>query len=187
VVASFRFLLDQNFPSAVFGLEELDESVEFVHLARFAPELAKESTPDWMICLAAAQAGFDGVVTRDLDQIRDSDTLIALAATNLCVITWATPIEDPVTEWAQLVAYLPEIKKRLAEDSSRILLLPAPRLLRTDQFRVARSMLQEYASLGKTSVSELRAEALPRMRNQLRNRHRDDLLRLLQRRRKDRG
>lgn len=177
---SYRFLLDQNFPTATFGVEELDETVVFVHLAQFAPELAKQSTPDWLVYLAAAEEGFDGIVTRDLDQIKDSSSLVALSNTNLSVVTWATAIEDPVTEWAQLLAYLPEIKKRLAEDRRRILLLPAPRLSHSDQFRKASDLLHEQASIQKTSLNELRSEALGRMRKELGMRRRRDLLKLLE-------
>jgi hypothetical protein len=177
--SSFRFLLDQNFPTPTFGVEELDETVRFVHLVNFAPELAKQSTPDWLILLAAAAGGFDGIVSRDLEQIRDPDTLVALDGTDLCVITWASPIEDPVTEWAQLLAYLPEVKKRLAEDRRRIILLPAPRLLRTDQFRKATDLLQEHASNRRTSAREIRSEALKRMRGELRLRRKQDLSRYL--------
>jgi hypothetical protein len=177
-VAPHRLLLDQNFPSPVFGLEELDETVQFVPLYRFASELAKESTPDWVIYLAAAAAKFDGIVTRDRSQIDEPEALVALALTQLCVVTWATPIEDPVTEWAQLMAYIPEIKKRLDEGLRRVILLPAPRL-RPEQFRMASALLQERAALAKTSANELRSDALSRMRQELTRRRRTDLVDIL--------
>ncbi len=118
----------------------------------------------------------DGVVTRDLEQIKDVDSLVALSLTNLCVITW--PIEDSVTEWAQLISYMPEIKKRLAEDRKRILLLPAPRL-RNDQTLKASDVLGQIASEGKTTTGELRSESLKRMRQTVKQRKRADLLALL--------
>jgi hypothetical protein len=177
-MADFRFLLDQNFPSQTFGVEELDQTIHFIHLQAFAPELAKAKTPDWLIYLAAHNAGMDGVVTRDLEQIRDTDSLVALGLTNLCVITWATPVEDAVTEWAQLISYMPEIKKRLAEDRKRILLLPAPRL-RNDQTLKASDVLGQMASEGKRTAGELRSESFKRMRQILKERKRADLLSLL--------
>ncbi len=118
----------------------------------------------------------DGVVTRDLEQIKDVDSLVALSLTNLCVITW--PIEDSVTEWAQLISYMPEITTRLAEDRKRILLLPAPRL-RNDQTLKASDVLGQIASEGKTTTGELRSESLKRMRQTVKQRKRADLLALL--------
>src|SRR6266851_3650245 len=177
-MAAYQFLLDQNFPSQTFGVEELDQTIKFVHLQQFAPELAKARTPDWLIYLAAQAGAMDGVVTRDLEQIKDVDSLVALSLTNLCVITWATPIEDSVTEWAQLISYMPEIKKRLAEDRKRILLLPAPRL-RNDQTLKASDVLGQIASEGKTTTGELRSESLKRMRQTVNQRKRADLLALL--------
>jgi hypothetical protein len=49
------------------------------------------------------------------------------------VITWKKPIEDPVREWGQLLAYLPEVKKRLDQRGRQrggggVIFLPAPSL-----------------------------------------------------------
>jgi len=131
-----------------------------------------------LIYLAAQSGGMDGVVTRDLEQIRDPDSLVALILTDMCVITWATPIEDSVSEWAQLVAYMPEIKKRLREDRRRILLLPAPRL-RNDQTLKASDILGEMASQRNTTAGELRYACFKRMRKVLKERKSQHLLPLL--------
>ena len=37
-------------------------------------------------------------------------------------------MEDPIREWGQLLAYLPEIKRVLRERGARAILLPAPTL-----------------------------------------------------------
>ena len=47
----------------------------------------------------------------------------------LTVITWRAPIEDPIREWGQLLAYLPEVKKKLVGSSRPdAIFLPTPRL-----------------------------------------------------------
>jgi hypothetical protein len=35
------------------------------------------------------------------------------------VVTWRQRIDDPIQEWRQLLAYLPELKKRLARPETR--------------------------------------------------------------------
>lgn len=108
---------------------------------------------------------------------------MALSHTDLCVITWAHPIEDAVTEWAQLMAYLPEIKKRLAEDRQRMILLPAHRLRGRQNFASATDLLRKQAPETATSYGELRQECLGEIRVMLRKRKRRDLPELLAARR----
>lgn len=106
----FRILLDQGFPKPTrFVIAELDQSVVVAHLSDFAPELAERSTPDWFIYCAAAEGGFDGLVVRDrsqLDQLAEMYVLSRLRT--LSIVTWRKGIDDPVREWGQLLAYLPE-------------------------------------------------------------------------------
>ena len=48
---------------------------------------------------------------------------------NFTVISWRRKIEDPVREWGQLLAYLPEVKKYLrSSPGGRAILLPDPTL-----------------------------------------------------------
>lgn len=126
----FRLLLDQGFPKPPgFAVQAVDRTVEVVHLHDFAPELSKDSTPDWMLYCLAVQGGFDALVARDrrqLDQLVEMYVLSRLRY--FTVITWRKAIEDPIREWGQLLAYLPEIKKYLKQPAPRAILLPAPTL-----------------------------------------------------------
>lgn len=126
----FRLLLDQGFPKPPgFAVQAVDRTVEVVHLYDFAPELSKDSTPDWMLYCLAVQAGFDALVARDrsqLDQLAEMYVLSRLRY--FTVITWRKAIEDPIREWGQLLAYLPEIKKYLKQPGPLAILLPAPTL-----------------------------------------------------------
>ena len=77
----------------------------------------------------AAEAGFDALVVRDrsqLDQLAEMYVLSRLK--QLTIVTWRKGIEDPVREWGQLLAYLPQVKQRCLEAGGRAIQLPAPTL-----------------------------------------------------------
>ena len=130
----FRLLLDQGFPKPPrFDVHELDQTVEVVHLSDFARELAEQSTPDWAVYCFAAEAGFDAIVARDrgqMDQVAEMWVLTRLSGFSL--ITWRKGTDDPVREWGQLLAYLPEIKKVMRQGKPRAILLPSPTLQRSN-------------------------------------------------------
>jgi hypothetical protein len=126
----FRILLDQGFPKPTgFVIEALDQSVRVSHLSDFAPDLAAHSTPDWFVYCAAAEGGFNALVVRDrsqLDQLAEMYVLSRLP--KLSIVTWRKGIDDPVREWGQLLAYLPDVKRRCFESGGRAILLPTPSL-----------------------------------------------------------
>src|SRR4051794_30129802 len=113
MIPGARFLLDQGFPPDPIGTWRLDKRVEYVPLRRFAPEFADETTPDWMLYVAAAAGGFQGLVTGDKSQLKQDTELIALTQTQVTLITWRHGDEDPITRWGQLLAYMPQILKRM--------------------------------------------------------------------------
>ncbi len=156
----FALLLDQGFPKpTAFAVSELDRTVRVQHLSDFAPELAERSTPDWYVYCAAAEAGFDALVVRDrsqLDQLAEMYVLSRLKT--LTVVTWRKGIEDPVREWGQLLAYLPQIKQRCMEAGGRALQLPAP-TLGTNCFYDPRKTISKEAELRSVAVGQVRAEA----------------------------
>ncbi len=125
-----RLLLDQGFPKPPgFNLAFVDRTVEAVHLSDFNREFSTHSTPDWMIYWRAAQAGFQAVVARDRAQLDQTLEMYVLSQLpNFAVITWRKHVEDPIREWGQLLAYLPEIKRVLRHRGARAILLPAPTL-----------------------------------------------------------
>jgi hypothetical protein len=128
----FRLLLDQGFPKPPgFDLRELDQTIEVVHLSDFAPELAERSTPDWAVYCFAAEAGFDAIVARDRGQTEQvAEMWVLTRLSGFSLITWRKGTEDPVREWGQLLAYLPEIKKVMRQGKPRVILLPSPTLQR---------------------------------------------------------
>lgn len=156
----FRLLLDQGFPKPPgFSLKALDNTVEAIHLSDFDRTLSENRTPDWMLYCIAAEAGFDALVARDraqLDQLAEMFVLSRLRT--FSVITWRKPIEDPVREWGQLLAYLPEVKRRLTERAGRAILLPSP-ALRADNFHDPRQTLATEATARRISTAEVRRQA----------------------------
>lgn len=60
--------------------------MEYIHLYDFNPSFSRTSTPDWLLHLAADDAGFDGVVTTDPSQLDQHEEAIALMATRLTVV-----------------------------------------------------------------------------------------------------
>lgn len=156
----FRLLLDQGFPKPTgFAISELDQSVSVVHLSDFEPALAENSTPDWFLYCRAAEAGFHAFVARDkaqLDQLAEMYVLSRLKS--LAVVTWRKGIDDPVREWGQLLAYLPEVRKRVAEAGGRAILLPNPTLRQDNYHDPLKTLSEEARQLG-ISVREARLNA----------------------------
>jgi hypothetical protein len=179
-LAAKRFLLDQNFPEPVFQVQELDARIEYVHLRQQFPDFSRVSTDDWILYLAADAAGFDGIVTRDSSQLGQEHELIALSCTRLTLVTWRHPIEDPVVEWGQLLAFSPQIVRAMDQRGPAIILLPAPHLT-SDSFRVATNLGQTMASRHKVSYPELRSRAIKPMKEALANRKLPELRELLDR------
>lgn len=182
VEGKLRFLLDQTFPNPRLPVEELQGNVEYVHLSSHAPELARASTPDWMIYLVAEDGGFNGIVTNDYRQVQQAEELIALTRLQLSVVTWREAMNDPVTAWALIVAYMPEVVKALASHGPSIFLLPVPRLISEGNIVKASGRARELASKEwATSYPEQTASSMEIMRAILQKRRREDLATLLSR------
>jgi len=164
----FRLLLDQGFPKPPgFAVNAVDRTVDVVHLSDFDPELSRNSTPDWVLYCVAAEAGFDAIVARDraqLDQLVEMYVLSRL--TNFTVITWRKAIEDPIREWGQLLAYLPEVKKHLSSGKPQAILLPAPTLTSQNLFNPADTLGIEARRRG-VSNGQARNEARGEIRDWL--------------------
>jgi hypothetical protein len=171
-VPPLRFLLDQGFPKPPEGLhvELLDKSARYVHVSDELSALTRISTPDWILYLAARRAGFDAFVSRDLSQFDQREEMLALFLTGLTLVTWAQPIEDPVAEWGQLLAYGPQIERamRRAEYRPSVFQLPAPRLSSVRQ-SLTRQRVQTMAAEARMSLPEYRDGALRGMREYLRS------------------
>lgn len=173
-----KLLLDQNFPHPVFNLAAVDARVSVTPVRVFDVSLTQRKTPDWLIYLRASQAGFDAVVTRDRSQLDDPEELVTLVDTGLNVITWRRPVEDPIQEWGQLLAYMSLIRRRLAGQRSQIIQLPKP-ALGSDQVTPARALLGEVASARSVAYPDVRREARRVMRDELTARGLSDLLSMI--------
>lgn len=122
-----KLLLDQNFPKPPgFDVHDVDNTVQVEHLADFDVALTRSKTPDWFIYAKAALAGFDGLVTRDKSQLEQTEEVWVLTKLPLLVVTFWKSIEDPISEWGQLLAYLPLLQKESVGSSSVIVRLPRP-------------------------------------------------------------
>ena len=120
-----------------------------------------------MVYCIAAEAGFDALVARDrsqLDQLVEMYVLSRLA--EFTVITWRKAIEDPIREWGQLLAYLPEVKKLLGQGPPRAVLLPAPTLT-AQNLHSPTDTLGIEARRRKISQNQARKEARAEIRNGL--------------------
>lgn len=164
----FRLLLDQGFPKPPgFAVRAVDATVDVVHLHDFNPALSASSTPDWVLYCVAVQAGFDALVARDkaqLDQLVEMYTLSRLP--RFAVVTWRHAIEDPIREWGQLLAYLPEVKKYLAVRKPLAILLPEPRLSHRNLYDSVETLGIEARRRG-ISQRQAREEARREMRDWL--------------------
>jgi hypothetical protein len=162
---NLKLLLDQGFPKPPgFTVHSIDRTLDVIHLSDHAPHLSAASTPDWLLLRIASRDGFDALVTRDLAQTRQLLEMYVLSRLRgFCVITWRKPIADPITEWGQLLAYLPLIKKRLRESSysstpGRMVLIPAP-ALGGDNLHNPADTIGRYAASRGISHRQARIEA----------------------------
>lgn len=156
-----RLLLDQGFPKPPrFKLEDVDSSIEAVHLYDFDRSLSENSTPDWYLYCRAAEAGLDALVTRDFSQAgQELEMYVLTRLHRFVVLAWRKRLDDPVREWGQLLAYLPEIKKRLAQPKPpKVVFLPDPSLTEKN-FRDPVQTLGEAAADRGVSVGQVRREA----------------------------
>lgn len=165
-----RLLLDEGFPSPPgFRPESVDATVEVVALRQFNPSLTGSSIPDWYLYLRADEAGFDALVTHDWHQSEQMEELWTLSRTNLSVVTWRRSIGDPIREWGQLLAYLPEIRRMISEHGPSIVFLPSPRLDR-NSIKKASEMLGRFASNSGISNQQVRHQARQIVQDELSSR-----------------
>jgi hypothetical protein len=176
----WRVLLDQGFPVPPgFDPTDLDRMIEYTALYDFDRRLAQISTPDWMVILAAAKGGFNAFVVDDQNIRSEVLDLVALSSTELSLVTWSVGIDDQVTAWAQLLAYMPKIHEKVLELGPSIFILPAARLTRGDHIVKASEVAAKQASKAGTSYAAVRSEAKKRMTAELKRRKRPDLADLL--------
>ncbi|MCB0961785.1 MAG: hypothetical protein KDA98_00505 [Acidimicrobiales bacterium] len=75
-------------------------------------------------------------------------------------MTRRTSVDDPIQEWGQLLAYLPELKKALAPPRGpKVVLLPAPALSEKN-YRDPRETLGKSAKDRSIAVEQVRRQAL---------------------------
>ena len=129
-----------------------------MHLVNFDATLSKAATPDWFLYLRAAEAKFDTMVTRDRNQLSLPEEMWVLTRIKLTLITFRQAIEDPIVEWGQVLAYLPEIRRRNQARSSQILLLPRPELSSKNVIRPVDGLHQLADDQG-IAAQEIRHEA----------------------------
>lgn len=172
---TLRLLLDQNFPQPVIDLSTVDATVSVTSLDAFDRALTRRGTPDWLIYLRAKQDGFNAVVTRDRSQLDDPEELVALLDSGMNVITWRQPVEDPMQEWGQLLAFMGLIKRRLDGQEGIVIQLPRPSL-DSSQVATARSLIGQLSTARVISFPEIRESARVVMRSELTARGMTDLL-----------
>lgn len=177
-----RFLLDHNFQPPQFDVHALDRTVIYEPLAQWRPDFAATTTPDWIVHLQADRDGFDGVVTDDWHQLEQDEEVLALEQTRLSVITWRKGLNDPVQQWGSLLAYMPQIRRRIEEAGPSIIRLPVPQLP-YDSRESTRGVSYRYANeKRKIKRPTLAREVLPDMIEELEARGMGDLVPVLQRR-----
>lgn len=85
----------------------MDATVAYVHLFDVNSEFSQRSTPDWVLHLAAHDAGFEGMVSTDPAQLSQPEEAVAITATGMSVVTSKRRVDDPVVLWASLITYMP--------------------------------------------------------------------------------
>lgn len=101
-----------------------------------------------------------------------------MSRNRLSVVTWRRSVEDAVTEWGQLLAYMPLVVRLIEREGPRIVLLPEPRL-DGHNVELAEPIARSRAARLSTSYPEFTARALHVMDRYLMHRKREDLQSLL--------
>lgn len=155
-----RVLLDENFPDPPgFDPTDLDGNLDAIPLRRHDEQLVGNRVPDWYLYLVAQEAGFDALVTRDWRQSAQTEEMWVATRTDVSIITWKKPQHDPVIEWAQLLAYMPELRRLHADCGPSVFFLPTPSLNRKDHVAKAGDKLGLLASEQGRAKQELIEEA----------------------------
>lgn len=158
----FRLLLDQGFPNPPgFRPESVDKNLSVEHLSHWRPDLSRQRTPDWVLYCEAAEAGFNALVTRDFSQVEQAEEMVVLSRLkDFHVVSWKQRMADPISEWGQLLAYLPALRRYLGEHASRIIFLPSPSLTTNTNVHDPRRYIGDIATATGTSVEEVRRGAI---------------------------
>ncbi len=155
-----RVLLDENFPAPRgFDPADLDAHLDVTTLVDHDPALVGNRTPDWYLYLVAHEAGFDALVTRDWHQSAQTEEMWVITRTDLSVITWKKPQDDPVVEWAQILAYMPQLRGLREKCGPSVFFLPAPSLEERHHVLRTADRLGELASEQGRAKQELMNEA----------------------------
>lgn len=140
-------------------MTSLDPWLQVVALRAFDASLVNVKTPDWYLYLRADEAGFDALVTRDLSQSGQAEEMWTLTRTELSIVTWKKPLEDPVVEWGQMMAFLPEIRRMLRDHGPSILYLPRPHLDKERSLKKAGAALAEIGEQEGRETRDVREDA----------------------------
>jgi hypothetical protein len=162
-----RLLLDQGFPKPPgFEPADVDRNLEWVHLSDWKRELSERSTPDWVLYCEAAFGGFDAIVTRDFTQAEQAEEMVCLSRLrDFHVVSWRQRMDDPISEWGQLLAYLPAIRRYIGEHQSRVIFLPVPTLATARNVFGPREFIARIATSRGQSGEQVRRDALDAMKD----------------------
>ena len=163
----FRLLLDQGFPNPPrFEPEQVDRNLSVVHLSAWRPDLSKNRTPDWVIYCEAARDGFNALVTRDFSQVELAEEMLVLdRLRDFHVVSWKNRMDDPISEWGQLLAYLPALRRYLGDHESRVIFLPTPQLTTNNNVHDPKRYIGAISEATGVSVGEVRRGAAANIRD----------------------
>lgn len=163
--SELRVLLDQGFPNPPgFDVANVDKNLRVEHLSRWRPDLSRRSTPDWVLYCEASMAGFHALVTRDFSQAEQGEEMVCLSRLrDFHVVSWKERMDDPIVEWGQLLAYLPEVRRFLTQGVGRVIFLPKPRLQLQRNVHDPKEFINRIAVSTGVSVAQVRREAQNQM------------------------
>lgn len=164
---TIRLLLDQGFPKPPgFDPGNVDRNLSWTHLWDWRRDLSETSTPDWVLYCEAAFAGFHAIVTRDFSQAEQAEEMVCLShLVDFHVISWRQRMDDPVSEWGQLLAYMPAIRRFVGEHDSRLIFIPTPTLANDRNVHSPKEFIGRIAASRGESVDQVRRQAADSMRD----------------------
>lgn len=116
--------------------------------------------------LRSGCSGVHALATRDFTQAEQAEEMVCLSRLrDFHVVSWRQRMDDPISEWGQLLAYLPLLRRFLGEHDSRVIFLPATTLAHGRNAHPPKEFVAEIARDREESVDQSGEAPSPPWRN----------------------
>jgi hypothetical protein len=161
---SAHFVLDQNFPILVTGLE-WPQTLQATRLLDHAPDLTRD-VEDWQVLIELSRrGGCDGFITNDRHILTQAPEMYALSRTHLALAATQGVGHEPFRATGLVLLHIEEVAKRLDGKPHTFVLRPNAGMEQKDPY----DHLNRIAKLHNVHPAEVIAAERSRIEEYLRN------------------